>query len=165
MCQFFKSLYFFTFQKILQSNFAAKSVVWMYKVTAKIVRWQIKEKVNQRSRKWVWVWPWSLLVFHLVSQIIQGENYFGIKPPEYLSLPFILGTIGGSAERRLLEDLMNYYQKLERPVANESEAVQLKFGLTLQQIMDVVGIRILHCSWLQYICRMRRTKWWWQMFG
>jgi len=48
-----------------------------------------------------------------------------------------LGTIGGSAERRLLEDLMNYYQKLERPVANESEAVQLKFGLTLQQIMDV----------------------------
>jgi hypothetical protein len=33
---------------------------------------------------------------------------------------------------------MNYYQKLERPVANESEAVNLKFGLTLQQIMDVV---------------------------
>jgi nicotinic acetylcholine receptor len=32
---------------------------------------------------------------------------------------------------------MAYYQKLERPVANESEAVQLKFGLTLQQIMDV----------------------------
>ena len=48
--------------------------------------------------------------------------------------------MGGSAERRLLEDLMNYYQKLERPVANESEAVELKFGLTLQQIMDVVGI-------------------------
>ena len=34
---------------------------------------------------------------------------------------------------------MDYYQKLERPVANESEAVQLKFGLTLQQIMDVVS--------------------------
>ena len=165
MCPFFKSLYFSTFQKILQSNFAAKSVFWMFKVTAKRVRWQIKEKVNQRSRKWVWVWPWSLLVFHLVSQIIQGENYFVIKPPEYLSLPFILGTICGSAERRLLEDLMNYYQKLERPVANESEAVQLKFGLTLQQIMDVVGIRIMHCSSLRYICRMRRTKGWWQLFG
>merc|ERR1719245_2988240 len=40
-------------------------------------------------------------------------------------------------ERRLLNDLMEYYQKLERPVANESEAVQLKFGLSLQQIMDV----------------------------
>ena len=34
---------------------------------------------------------------------------------------------------------MEYYQKLERPVANESEAVSLKFGLTLQQIMDVVS--------------------------
>ena len=46
----------------------------------------------------------------------------------------------GSAERRLLNDLMASYQKLERPVANESEPVILKFGLTLQQIMDVVII-------------------------
>ena len=45
----------------------------------------------------------------------------------------------GTGERKLLNDLMAYYQKLERPVANESEAVQLKFGLTLQQIMDVVS--------------------------
>ena len=81
-----------------------------------------------------------------MSQISQGENYFVIQAPGYLSLSLNAGTMGGSAETRLLEDLMNYYQKLERPVANESEAVQLKFGLTLQQIMDVVGIRILHCS-------------------
>ena len=46
---------------------------------------------------------------------------------------------GGHGERKLLNDLMAFYQKLERPVANESEAVQLKFGLTLQQIMDVVS--------------------------
>ena len=32
---------------------------------------------------------------------------------------------------------MSNYQKLERPVANETEPVILKFGLTLQQIMDV----------------------------
>merc|ERR1719340_516265 len=32
---------------------------------------------------------------------------------------------------------MRSYKNLERPVANESEAVVLKFGLTLQQIMDV----------------------------
>merc|ERR1719297_13920 len=43
----------------------------------------------------------------------------------------------GTGERKLLNDLMAYYQKLERPVANESEAVQLRFGLTLQQIIDV----------------------------
>ena len=40
----------------------------------------------------------------------------------------------------MLQDLLEYYQKFERPVANEAEAVQLKFGLTLQQIMDVVSV-------------------------
>ena len=49
------------------------------------------------------------------------------------------GTLGGPNERRLINDLTANYNKLERPVANESEAVVLKFGLTLQQIMDVVS--------------------------
>ncbi len=53
----------------------------------------------------------------------------------------------GTGERKLLNDLMAYYQKLERPVANESEAVQLRFGLTLQQIMDVVSDSILRKFW------------------
>merc|ERR1719483_504648 len=48
-----------------------------------------------------------------------------------------LGIFCGNGERRVLNDLMAYYQKMERPVANESEAIQLKFGLTLQQIMNV----------------------------
>merc|ERR1719461_1492646 len=50
---------------------------------------------------------------------------------------FPLGCECGPAERRLINDLMNYYQKLERPVVNESDAIQLRFGLTLQQIMNV----------------------------
>ena len=45
---------------------------------------------------------------------------------------------GGSNERRLLKDLLDYYQSLERPVFNESDAVELQMGLTLQQIIDVV---------------------------
>ena len=60
--------------------------------------------------------------------------------PSLLSYYFVMpGTLAGPNERRLLTDLMANYNKLERPVANESEAVVLKFGLTLQQIMDVVG--------------------------
>ena len=42
-------------------------------------------------------------------------------------------------EQRLIKDLMMDYNNLERPVANESEALVLKFGLTLQQIIDVVS--------------------------
>ena len=52
----------------------------------------------------------------------------------------LLQVDGGEAERRLLNTLMEQYNKLERPVYNESQAVQLKFGLTLQQIMDVVSL-------------------------
>jgi len=47
------------------------------------------------------------------------------------------GAESGMHERRLLNDLLANYNKLERPVINESEAVQLSFGLTLQQIIDV----------------------------
>ena len=35
--------------------------------------------------------------------------------------------------------LFSNYNKLERPVMNEAEAVVLSFGLTLQQIIDVVS--------------------------
>jgi len=48
---------------------------------------------------------------------------------------------GGAHEKRLLRDLFGderQYNKLERPVANESEALTVKFGLVLQQIIDVV---------------------------
>ena len=48
--------------------------------------------------------------------------------------------LGGPHERRLLNDLMEHYNTLERPVYNESEPLQLQFGLTLQQIIDVVSI-------------------------
>ena len=52
---------------------------------------------------------------------------------------FVSGVQGGPHERRLINDLMDRYQNLERPVFNESEPLNLKFGLTLQQIIDVVS--------------------------
>ena len=55
----------------------------------------------------------------------------------------LLGILCGPHERRLINDLMANYKTLERPVANESEAIELMFGLTLQQIMDVVGKKIV----------------------
>ncbi|XP_018351615.1 PREDICTED: neuronal acetylcholine receptor subunit alpha-7-like [Trachymyrmex septentrionalis] len=44
---------------------------------------------------------------------------------------------GGFHEKRLLNDLLDTYNVLERPVGNESEALVLNFGLTLMQIIDV----------------------------
>ena len=54
-------------------------------------------------------------------------------------------------ERRLLTDLLENYNKLERPVLNESDAVVLTFGLTLQQIIDVVSDI---CTWSRRYCTL-----------
>uniref|UniRef100_T1H6D0 Neurotransmitter-gated ion-channel ligand-binding domain-containing protein n=1 Tax=Megaselia scalaris TaxID=36166 RepID=T1H6D0_MEGSC len=40
-------------------------------------------------------------------------------------------------EKRLLHALLDGYNSLERPVVNESDPLQLSFGLTLMQIIDV----------------------------
>ena len=47
----------------------------------------------------------------------------------------------GVMERRLLNDLLinRSYNKLERPVYNETDPLTVVFGLTLQQIIDVVS--------------------------
>ncbi|XP_053973342.1 neuronal acetylcholine receptor subunit alpha-7 isoform X1 [Hylaeus anthracinus] len=46
-------------------------------------------------------------------------------------------SLCGQHEKRLLNDLLETYNTLERPVANESEPLEVKFGITLQQIIDV----------------------------
>lgn len=46
----------------------------------------------------------------------------------------------GYNEKRLLHHLLDNYNVLERPVVNESDPLQLSFGLTLMQIIDVVSI-------------------------
>ena len=73
-----------------------------------------------------------------------SDGYFRRRDPrdEGHGLDFlfyIAGVWSGPHERRLINDLMKKYNNLERPVANESEALVLKFGLTLQQIIDVVS--------------------------
>jgi len=47
---------------------------------------------------------------------------------------------GGYHEKKLLNDLLDTYNVLERPVGNESEPLVLSFGLTLMQIIDVVSV-------------------------
>lgn len=49
-------------------------------------------------------------------------------------------SLQGYHEKRLLNHLLNNYNLLERPVANESDPLEVRFGLTLQQIIDVVSM-------------------------
>ena len=60
---------------------------------------------------------------------------------------YLVETDGGEHERALLQDLLRYYNSLERPVFNESDAVELQLGLTLQQIIDVVRLCLQLAGW------------------
>ena len=46
------------------------------------------------------------------------------------------GAYSGTQERRLLNDLLELYNSLERPVYNDTDAINLTVGLKLQQIID-----------------------------
>lgn len=52
---------------------------------------------------------------------------------------YLAGCKAGSHEKQLLHNLLDAYNVLERPVVNESDPLQLSFGLTLMQIIDVVS--------------------------
>lgn len=52
----------------------------------------------------------------------------------------VAGCLSGQNERKLLNDLLKDYNKLERPTNNESSAIVVKLGLTLQQIINVVSL-------------------------
>ncbi|KAH8287800.1 hypothetical protein KR018_000340 [Drosophila ironensis] len=71
------------------------------------------------------------------TQIINGLNkHSWIFLLIYLNLSAKV-CLAGYHEKRLLHDLLDPYNTLERPVLNESDPLQLSFGLTLMQIIDV----------------------------
>ncbi len=50
------------------------------------------------------------------------------------------GCHGGVYQRKLYRDLMVNYNRLERPVQNDSAPIVVELGLTLLQIIDVVSV-------------------------
>ncbi|KAJ8272147.1 hypothetical protein COCON_G00110060 [Conger conger] len=49
------------------------------------------------------------------------------------------GSLQGEYQRKLYNDLLKNYNRLERPVQNDSAPLLVELGLTLLQIIDVVG--------------------------
>ncbi|KRG03749.1 acetylcholine receptor subunit alpha-type acr-16 isoform X1 [Drosophila mojavensis] len=80
-------------------------------------------------------------------------------------LVIIKESCQGPHEKRLLNHLLSTYNTLERPVANESEPLEVKFGLTLQQIIDVdeknqllITNLWLSLEWNDYNLRWNETE-------
>jgi hypothetical protein len=59
------------------------------------------------------------------------------------------GGRAGFMEKRLLRNLFQEYSSLTRPVQNYSDVVTVKFGLSLNQILDLVSYDLLlpNISW------------------
>ncbi|CDQ94857.1 unnamed protein product [Oncorhynchus mykiss] len=57
------------------------------------------------------------------------------------------GSLQGEHQRRLYKELMANYNRLERPVINDSSPLLVELGMTLLQIIDVVreGLCICVC--------------------
>jgi len=77
----------------------------------------------------------STMVMKGYSSLSSWLSHFTTLLVVLSVMPF--GVQSGPHERRLINDLLDRYQNLERPVYNETEPLNLKFGLTLQQIIDV----------------------------
>ncbi|KAL5281540.1 CHRNA7.2 family protein [Megaselia abdita] len=89
---------------------------------------------------------------HFLSWLVVFLNFFQL-------------SLQGPHEKKLLNHLLSSYNTLERPVANESEALQVKFGLTLQQIIDVdeknqilTTNAWLNLEWIDYNLRWNETE-------
>jgi hypothetical protein len=87
-----------------------------------------------------------ILYFHCSWQSKSPSSYLALEDFCYINLNLykyllLVDSTGGPQEKRLLGSLLSDYNSLNRPVLNESEALMLTFGVTLQQIIDVVSTR------------------------
>ena len=62
------------------------------------------------------------------------------------------GSLQGEYQRRLYKELMANYNRLERPVVNDSSAILVELGMTLLQIIDVVSGSLYAFVSLVYVC-------------
>lgn len=74
---------------------------------------------------------WLVLIF------FRNNFPFPSSSPSLGPLP---GCLGGEYQRKLYRDLMENYNRLERPVQNDSAPIVVELGLTLLQIIDVVSV-------------------------
>lgn len=56
-----------------------------------------------------------------------------------LSVCLLEAVFGSEDEFRLIQDLRNNYDPIERPVRNHSEPIRVKLRILLQQLVDVVS--------------------------
>lgn len=77
---------------------------------------------------------------------LEGQPLWSpvLKPPASPTASSHIET-RAHAEERLLKRLFSGYNKWSRPVANISDVVLVRFGLSIAQLIDVVGMGMAWC--------------------
>lgn len=81
---------------------------------------------------------------------------------------FVPAIIANPDAKRLYDDLLSNYNRLIRPVSNNTDTVLVKLGLRLSQLIDLVRLAAAASSnglHRAFHFRISRTKFWRQTFG
>lgn len=68
------------------------------------------------------------------------------------------GILGNPDAKRLYDDLLSNYNRLIRPVGNNSDRLTVKLGLKLSQLIDVVSNFSLDLSIIFFLFRKQLLK-------
>lgn len=89
-----------------------------------------------------------VLLAFLIHQAVKGHMGAGQKGRDshdsfWFMIVYLFSAVchGGVYQRKLYRDLMVNYNRLERPVQNDSAPIVVELGLTLLQIIDVVSLK------------------------
>lgn len=66
----------------------------------------------------------------------------------FLLLCYIQSILSNPDAKRLYDDLLSNYNRLIRPVSNNTDTVLVKLGLRLSQLIDLVRLNDLYCRML-----------------
>ncbi|KAL7730889.1 hypothetical protein ACLKA6_003643 [Drosophila palustris] len=60
----------------------------------------------------------------------------------FIALHFAIGGLANPDAKRLYDDLLSNYNRLIRPVGNNSDRLTVKMGLRLSQLIDVFPLAV-----------------------
>lgn len=89
------------------------------------IRIRIRFRLRRRGRlQQGWTWP------KMGSVLLAAV---------FIALHFATGGLANPDAKRLYDDLLSNYNRLIRPVGNNSDRLTVKMGLRLSQLIDVVS--------------------------
>lgn len=102
-------------------------------------------------------WHWHKYIEQFLVSISQGWTWPKMGSMLFVAVFIALQCATGLANpeaKRLYDDLLSNYNRLIRPVGNNSDRLTVKMGLRLSQLIDVVSISIRVLKKLYVPCHL-----------